>query len=71
MLQDIMNWANITNIKFQMTFTNDKDKMEQFIKYSKFDFIISCSRPSCFYLKKTGRKFIKMNDTWDKGILYA
>lgn len=69
MLQEILNWGNLPNITFQMTFTTDKNKMNQFLQYNKADMIVSCSRPSAFFLSKRGLKFVYVENNWKKGIM--
>lgn len=57
MLQEILDWGQLPNITFQMTFTTDKQKMKQFLQYNKADMIVIAGNKAAFnFLKARGEK---------------
>ena len=62
--QELLDWAKTTHIRFTLTFTTDKDKMESVLKYTKYSIIVSFNRPANFYLNKKNIKCISINDSW-------
>ena len=72
MLQQILDWGKFQDvIKFQMTFTTDKKKIDDIIKYGKYDFIISSTELMSKHLQESGKRFIKMNKSWERGMIHV